>query len=195
MWVFITAVIVPYIKKYYIALNIIMFAIFILITLGMIPKSTNLYYFPIGFFGLGNSLLIDKIRLRNSPGLQVLCFILAIIIGWLGLIYSIGSNILLSIIYIIAVLMTFYNIAKRLNLQSIFSQWVLIFGRYLLFSYIFHLFIIVTLAKLFPGQFSFIYNIFIVILVSIGLLISLVILDNLRKRIEFINKGYKLIFA
>jgi hypothetical protein len=190
---FISALIVPYIKNAYIFLNILMISIFCLIALGFIPKTTNYYYLPIGLFGLGNSFLTDKIK--NTLILQMLCFFLVIFIGWLWLIFSFGANIVLYVTYIISVLMTFYNIAKRLNLRSLYYQWILRFGEYILFSYIFHLFIIVTFVTLYPEKMSFAQNVLIVIFVSLILFIALSIVDILRKRSDFINKSYKLIFS
>lgn len=190
---FFVSLFISLIKQYSIIIGVLILAALTMMDFGIVNYYSNLFSISIGIFGLCCSLWIDKFR--NTIGLQVCCFLLVILIGYINLLYSIDFKIV-YVFYIIVVLMTFYNIGKSINLQSLKFNWILTMGRYSLFSYIYHLLLLFAVSRLYPfDSMNFFYKWFIVFFVTMILLVSLWVLDTLRKRIKLIERAYLLIFA
>ena len=164
--------------------------IIVMRTLKLIPHSTNLFFMLIGYAGLICSVYLINLDVLRKFGM--VSFLIAVLVGFIRFTYD---NIIIYIIYIISVLTLFYIFSDAIDKNNIISKMILTIGKYTLFSYIFHVVIIVILYKLFPKKATLLENFFIIVIVSMILYSSLRVLDLSRNKFFWIDRLYRFVFA
>jgi hypothetical protein len=122
----------------------------------ILPPSTNLYYVTVGVVGLSVSLLIGDFDLLYKVWLPSL--VTSFVLAWFRMKYAWSSNFIIIILYISFILISFYNLARWVYLGHWAAKTLMFIGRYTLFSYLFHVILIVTAAKSLFIKFGFIGN-------------------------------------
>lgn len=171
-------------------LNICLFVI--LLFLSFVSLSTNFHFFVIGLFGLTNSLIVNKIK--NTDAMQLFTIFLVIAIAFLRFSFAVGATLFIYILYIIVVLATFYNIGQRINLSHFLAQWTVGIGRHTLFAYLYHIFLIGILSRIYPLKTTLFGNVLIVFMISGIVIFSITALDRLRRANNFVDRTYAFIF-
>ncbi|MCP4667478.1 MAG: hypothetical protein GY849_14045 [Deltaproteobacteria bacterium] len=182
-------------KRYYRTANVLVLVMIILVDLRILPLFVNLWGMLIGLAGLCHSLVIKDVKGRSFIKTGILCVAMAVLIGWVRLEWPWGKTMVVYILYIVTVLGSFYILANFLHPDSLCAKWVLLIGRYPLFSYLYHIIIIVLAAKIIGHKFDLLGNVIGVMLVAVFLIGSVFLLDRLRKTIPIFDRSYKLIFA
>ncbi|MEW5802939.1 MAG: acyltransferase family protein [bacterium] len=190
---FFSSFLVLFVEKHEYCFHVLLIIPYLLVIFNIIHLPTNSLFCLIGLFGFANSLLIS--RLRNSLPLKAVCFIAAVVLGWSFLEFEIQKNSILYLLYIITVLVSLYNIGCFLSFKTKLEKWIVLIGRYTLFAYLYHLVIIVSAYSLFPIKVNACLTFAIIVFVTFILVVSLFLLERLRRKVTIINKSYGFIFS